>query len=130
MWQPFNLQKAITGEPIFTRKGIAIQEWHYFESVTTTHWSVFAVVDGQVTAYTKEGRFNSSESPTKDSPLDLMMKAPIIEKWMNLYHKGDKLYLGMHFNTEEEAKWAYTTDNDCYKKEYLYIKTIKIDNLP
>jgi hypothetical protein len=129
MWQPFNLQKAIAGDAIYTRDGNEVTEWHYYKSATTD-WSIFAVVKGQVTAYTKEGRFNTSNSPTKDNPLDLMMKAPIIEKWMNLYHKGDKLYLGMHFNTEEEAKWAYTTDNDCYKKEYLYIKTIKIDNLP
>jgi hypothetical protein len=125
----FDLNKAIAGEPIFTRDGRRVTEWHYFKGVMT-EWSVFAMVNGQVNAYTKDGRFNPSHSPTKDSPLDLVMKAPIIEKWINVYHKSDKLYLGMHFNTEGEAKWAYTTDADCYKKEYLYIKTIKIDSLP
>jgi len=125
----FDLNKAIAGEPIFTRSGLPVQEFHYFEEVTT-EWSVFAVVDGTVNAYTKDGRFNPSQSPTKDSPLDLMMKRPFMEKWINVYHRGDKLYLGRQFNTEVEAKWAYNTDADCYKKEYLYIKTIKIDSLP
>ena len=125
MWKPFNLQKATAGDAIYTRDGNEITEWHYFKSAKTD-WVIFAVVKGQVTAYTKEGKFS-----TKDTdPLDLVMKAPIMEKWVNVYHFGDRLFLGIQFNSEEEAKWAYTTDNDCYTKEYLYIKTIKIDNLP
>jgi hypothetical protein len=122
----FNFEKALEGEPIFTRDGRAVTEWVYFKGVTT-EWSIVAVVGGQVTSYTKNGRF----STTHKNPLDLVMKGPIIiEKWVNVYHFGDRLFLGVQFNSEEEAKWAYTTDNDCYTKEYLYIKTIKIDNQP
>ena len=123
---PFSLQKALEGEPILTRDGRAVTEWHYFKSVTT-EWSVFAVLDGQVTAYTKDGRF----STTHKNPLDLVMKGQmIIEEWINVYHYSGRLYLGNRFDSEMEAKDAYTNDKDCYKPEYLYIKTIKLDNQP
>ena len=127
MFKAFDLEKALEGEPIFTRDGRLVTEWVYFKGVTT-EWSIVAVVGGQVTSYTKHGRF----STTHKNPLDLVMKGQIIEKWMNVYHKiGDNpLYLGMHFDTEEEAKSAYTADKDCYNKEFIYIKTIKVDNQP
>jgi hypothetical protein len=121
----FNLKKALAGEPVFTRDGRQVTELHYFESATT-EWVLFAVVKGEVTGYLKNGKY----SPTHNSPKDLMMKAPIIEKWINVYHLGDKIFLGMQFDSEEEAKNAYTTDSDCYRKQFLYIKTIKVDNWP
>jgi hypothetical protein len=121
----FNLKKALAGEPVFTRDGRQVTEFHYFESATS-EWVLFAVVKGEVTAYTKNGKYSN----THKSPKDLMMKAPIIETWINVYHLGNNIYLGMQFDSEEEAKNAYTTDSDCYKKQFLYIKTIKVDNLP
>ena len=119
----FNLQEALSGKPIITRDGRKITEIHYLMTTTEDNTKLIAVVDGYVLGYSIDGRHNS---PKLDSPSDLFMDEPVVEKWFNVYRhtlKGTEISVGEGYYTYEEAiKMGGRLDN--------YIKTIKIDNKP
>lgn len=119
----FNLQEALSGKPIITRDGRKVSEIHYLMTTTEDNTKLIAVVDGYVSGHSIDGRHNS---PKLDSPSDLFMDEPVVEKWFNVYRhtlRGKEITVGEGYYTYEEAiKMGARLDN--------YIKTIKIDNKP
>ncbi|MCE5180581.1 MAG: hypothetical protein LLG15_02150 [Betaproteobacteria bacterium] len=52
--KPFNLEKALAGEPVVTRDGIPVTDFHYFEREKSV-FKVCALVDGIVERFTADG---------------------------------------------------------------------------
>lgn len=55
----FNLTDWQNGEPVVTRDGRKVSELHYFQTALFDKYNVLAVVDGNIEAFTIEGKFYS-----------------------------------------------------------------------
>jgi hypothetical protein len=117
--KPFNLEKVLKGAPVVTRDGRKVTEIYCFKTTESTY-TVYACIDGKVYPYVQNGKY--FDSPI-ESENDLFMSSPNIEVWINLYYYEDVLTPSRCFRTFEEALAGVTNTK-------LYVKTIKIDNLP
>lgn len=99
--KPFNLQKALAGEPVVTRDGRKINDLHYFYTLTRD-CKLYGVINNSIMAWTNEGHWLSTGV---EQPEDLFMADK--ERWANLYWDdiSFKAYIGdTIYSTEEEAK--------------------------
>ena len=82
--KPFNLEKALAGEPVVTRDGRQVTDIAIFNSLNDER-NTFAVIDGQFYQFTKNGKYSRYEN--MDYCLDLFMTPKIIKKsgWLNVY---------------------------------------------
>jgi hypothetical protein len=69
--KPFNLKKALAGEPVVTRNGLRVSEIHLFETYRNNH-PVVAVVENELTRFNLDGKYWLRD--TSDSTNDLFMK--------------------------------------------------------
>lgn len=121
---PFDLEKALEGEPVITRDGMPILEIFYSKTLEKKgDQSVMAVADDGKTFHEKDGTFYPKKIP---SDYDLFMAPkPKKFKWVNLYRatneNGITVYLGdFEHNTEKEA-WEASSYSSSY------IKTISFE---
>jgi hypothetical protein len=119
--KPFDLEKALAGEPVVTRDGQKIIDIHYFKYVKTKFPLVVHIENNSsVDHYTIKGKWTED---FENEELDLFMYEPLIEMWVNLYQSGNEISIGALYKTEELAK------QEVYIKDGItYIKTIKITN--
>lgn len=86
--KPFNLERALAGDPLITRKGFPVTEFNYFKTANITEdkdTDVFGFVAyGRVCTANIEGRIINSRY---DHPLDLFM-APIKKTYSVLVFKN------------------------------------------
>jgi len=99
--KPFNLEKALAGEPVVTRNGEPVSEVHYFETVTR-QYKVFAVVTGEVQSYTESGRYTLRV----EHAFDLFMAPVKRVGWVNIYSDRSCLLI---YDSEDEAKRERTS---------------------
>jgi hypothetical protein len=84
--KPFDLEKALAGEPVVTRTGMVVKELIRFK--TLNDWSVFAVVGNCVIQCNDNGQYSDCEH----NSLDLFMaEKPKVKKegWVNVYSAGN-----------------------------------------
>ena len=55
--KPFDLEKALAGEPVVTGAGEPVTDLHYF-STAVSKYKVYATVEGRVHSYTETGSYN------------------------------------------------------------------------
>jgi hypothetical protein len=67
--KPFDLKAAKRGEPLVTRAGKKVEEFHHFESCRDTEYACIAVIDGERESFNIEGRFHRGV----ESEADLLM---------------------------------------------------------
>lgn len=97
---PFDLQKALAGDPVVTRGGRPVSQLIKFE--VSGPYCVHGVINDSVKTFTVDGRFNIR----MESGDDLFMKPKTEKVWANIYltqpqnHSG----LAVFFNDEETAK--------------------------
>jgi hypothetical protein len=116
--KPFDLEKALAGEPVVTRSGSEVLDIAYFPNKEGIY-KVCAIIDGDTEWYTTDGNYYQDKT---ESYSDLFIKEPLIESWVNLYQSGSEIITGASYKTEELAKQMIkSTTVD-------YIKTIKITN--
>ena len=110
--KPFDLERALAGDEVVTREGLAVTEIHYFKHVNSVY-EVYVAVGGLVYACTKEGLYTF---PVEDR-FDLFMapKTKKCEAWANVYNWGIS---GVNYNTKSKA--IDNAGKGC-------IKTIKIE---
>lgn len=121
--KPFDLQKALAGEPVVTDKG------HYatyrFTAVNDAikHHHVFTYTDDKerewVTVVNNEG-LSSDTGSWITNPAALFM-APVKKTvWVNLYDWDGKIAVGKSetYESEEEAKKAAGTGTSAYLGTY------------
>jgi hypothetical protein len=114
--KPFNLNKALLGEPVVTRDGDKVTEIHNF-STRHGEMTVFAIIEGGFLTFNKNGKHYSEIS---DSDFDLFMAEP--ETWINVYYSKiqDKIWNSVKYNSERQAKENIVTTNSSY------LTTVKI----
>ena len=80
--KPFNLEKALAGDPVVTREGQQVTEIFLCKTANKTESSVVFVCNGKVYATTVNGNFDGFASS-----LDLFMAPKIVKKsgWLNVY---------------------------------------------
>lgn len=83
--KPFDLQRAIAGDPLVTRGGITARFVAHVPECDHSY-RVIAIVegDGATTAYGEDGRMWRGE----DRHYDLMMAPKKRTVWVNLYRRG------------------------------------------
>jgi hypothetical protein len=116
--RPFNLEKALAGEPVITRDKRKVTELYLFKTVNDSDQEpLHAVIDGDVSFFTESGRHNFKV----DSDKDLFMAPKLITFWANVYETYEEhLFIQQEkFDTEEEAKNAIFN-------RYKFLKTIAI----
>lgn len=114
--KPFNLEKALAGEPVLTRDGRAVTQLHKFNIEKA--YPLRAVLDGEVVAFAIDG----ASSLLGESSLDLFMAEP--ERWVNVYwNDRHGIYNGAIYNSEEQAKQE---KKDGLLNSDIYQTTIKI----
>jgi hypothetical protein len=101
--KPFDLEKALAGEPVVTRDGRVVKELIRFK--TLNDWSVFAVVGNCVIQCNDNGQHSDCEH----NSLDLFMaEKPKVKKegWVNLYVFDGIIKVGSQiFHFEHDAKF-------------------------
>ena len=117
--KPFDLEKALAGEPVVTRDGQEVTQLKKFD---VDGEPLVGVHDGTIETWEIDGSYINH---TQESLLDLFM-APV-EKvvWVNVYEKdGGRITLGNFYNTEDAA----TGGKDCFASKYLgaFPLTIKL----
>ncbi len=103
--QPFNLETALKHpEWVYFRNGEKPLEWHWFK---TAQWQIVSIspkreiqVNYENGAYHYDDEIDAYFNP--NSPYDLILRVPFVEKWANLYDN----FAYLLYNTKEEA--------DCY----------------
>jgi hypothetical protein len=109
--KPFDLQKALAGEPVVTRDGDKVTEIHNF-STRHGEFTVFAIIEGGFLTFNKNGKHHAEFI---DDDFDLFMAEP--EQWINLFYNPTQnlVWLGVNrYKTEEEAK-EHLTDHKWYQ---------------
>lgn len=99
--QPFNLERALAGDPVQTKDGKPVTQLVLFNEVDD-NYPIRAVIDGCIHSITVCGKFWGNNS---ESGMDLFMAPVKREGWVNIYHDtfiGD--YSGRVHKSEEKAK--------------------------
>jgi len=98
--KPFNLEKALAGEPVVTRDGTKVTEIHNF-STRHGEMTVFAIIEGSFLTFSKSGKHYST---IVDSEFDLFMADT--EKWVNVYYNKEKdlAFCSETYESEIEAR--------------------------
>lgn len=114
---PFDLEKAINGEPLITRDGRNVDEFYYFKT-SKSNQPLKAVINGTIYEYSLDGKYVTEIICNHD----LFMKPKVLKCWVNIFSDGKKIWIGgAHWDNEKDAKCFAENINN-------YIKTIRITN--
>lgn len=115
--KPFNLEKALAGDPVICRNGKKVDELHYFKSadIKDDCQCIVTVIDTVIRAARKTGLRNSFGKGEDDE--DLFMAPTTKKYYVNVYKYDDgHIYLGV-----------LKDDKPCPKSKSNYIKTIEFE---
>ena len=115
--KPFNLERAIAGDPVQTKNRKPVSQLTVFESIDK--YSVIGVVDGEICYWDEWG--NSSRTFVPE--YQLVMTPEKKTGWLNLYEWEDGQRAGIVYNSEEEA----IEETKIFYKYKTFIKTIRIE---
>ena len=133
--KPFDLEKALAGDPVVTRDGRPVMQLTLFEG-TDTDYCLYGVAGGTLLNWRKTGitdpeDYLEEEHYIKDSMSDLFM-APR-EVWVIVLEHTIKDMIstyGTTFKTEEEAHKqvnVITKGDICNSFNKIYIRRITLD---
>jgi hypothetical protein len=95
--KPFDLERALAGDPVVTRYGKPVTQLTKFD-IYGTH-VLRGVLDGQLVGWLENGCYYASG----EWPCDLFMAPKKRTVWVNLYGNGQRCYW---YECEEEADYA------------------------
>jgi hypothetical protein len=97
--KPFDLVRALAGEPVVTRNGKKVDELHYFETARGEH-PLIVGFDGQLWGYTVKG----TRTYPSESPYDLFMAPKKRTVWVNIWNiQGRRELTGYVHDSQERA---------------------------
>lgn len=118
--EPFNLERALAGEPVCTRDGREVKQLTYFKE-SDELFPIYGILDGELHCWNTNGSFNNFPIFSKE---DLFMKSKVVEAFFNVYLSDGQVWVGINnYLTLEDAV------NNGRDNEY-YIKTIRVTNEP
>ena len=99
--KPFDLEKALAGEPVVSKEGRKVIQLHYFPNIKS-NFKVMVQLENAfgVDTFTIHGKYSDGIS----SQLDLVMAEP--ERWVNVYYSKaqDNVWASQFYESESEAK--------------------------
>jgi hypothetical protein len=96
--KPFDLEKALAGEPVVTRDGRAVAQLTKFDCISND--PVWGVINGYLKSFRLDGSYLNSPSS-----YDLFIAEP--ERWVNVYWDEEKNYgfiSSVIYSSEAEAR--------------------------
>lgn len=114
--KPFNLEKALAGDPVVTRDGKKVTEIVHLKTVSPSR-SVIFVADGYAYETGEDGRFFYGF--TAESVNDVFMAPKIVKKegWINIYN--DSYLANRIYPSKEEADFFQSQERvACIKIEW------------
>jgi hypothetical protein len=103
--KPFNLEKALAGDPVITRDGRKVTDIHYFKAKDLDTPVIAEIDNTNLKFYTNDGKYyHKFYYQNNDSHYDLFM-APVIKTyWVNIYkHSNGTILQSSVFNCKEDA---------------------------
>lgn len=97
--KPFDLTRALAGDPVITRDGRQVTELHHFKTAKNQNNGVFAIIDGEAFTFDYNGKYLAISSHI----MDLFMAPKKRTIWVNVYGK----YAYCH-ETKEIADIAFS----------------------
>lgn len=87
--KPFDLEKALAGEPVVTRDGRPVTQVTKFDAPNDPN-PVIAVIDGDTQSFTLTGAYYSQ---SREHQYDLFMATKTVKKegWVNLYKANNEI---------------------------------------
>jgi hypothetical protein len=79
--KPFDLEQALSGKPVVTRRGVEATQLHLFNIVGI--YKLFAVVEGEIIQCTIQGEFREDH----ETGWDLFMASESKFLWINLWQQ-------------------------------------------
>ena len=106
-YEPFDLARAQAGEPIMTRGGLNVIEWHYFQNLKDK-FPIAALIEGdsEFGAYTLNGLYDGigfSQNTLVMKPKAPVLRYCVIEMYPTNFPEDDLKIRGK-FPTIEEAE--------------------------
>ena len=98
--KPFNLERALAGDPVVTRSGEEVESFHLVDANINYPLVVYIKGYMEIEEFTKKGSFYSYE---KDSDKDLFMAQVKKEGWVNLYYDTSIYGTNCIYKTKQEA---------------------------
>lgn len=94
--KPFDLERALAGDPVVTRDGRPVTQLTHFKDVEYGSESLCGVVCGSLEKWMSDGRYYLAGT----SGTDLFMAPKKRTVWVNLYGNGHR---GYWYDSEKEA---------------------------
>jgi hypothetical protein len=97
--KPFDLQKALAGEPVVTKNGQSVSQLTLF-SLTKDDYCIYGVIEGRIQRWTLIGQYDFNH---KNHDLDLFIGER--EQWVNIHFnaKPQRFFGGLIYESEADA---------------------------
>jgi hypothetical protein len=118
--KPFNLEKALAGEPVVTRDGKPVTQLVMFEAIEEDGYVLYGVLNNKLLNFLDSGKYQKSIT---DDPKDLFMAEP--EQWVNVYYNKEKGEGWVGLGSYASEKEAIERKND-FEGLVYYQATIQI----
>jgi hypothetical protein len=100
--RPFNLERALAGDPVITEKGLLVTQIHLFKDVVN-QWPLVGVVGKSMEWWDLKG-----EHSVLNAGMNLFMAPAKRQEWVNIYNDKNfqcSYYLGKRtYESENEAR--------------------------
>jgi len=103
----FNLDRALAGDPVITRMGIAVSQFVLF-NLTKSSFPLHGVFEDGVNCWTIHGRYGIDG----DHDFDLFMAPVKKQEWINIYNHG--------FGNYQTGACVYTSQELAIRSKDLY----------
>ena len=97
--KPFDLNRAIAGDPIETRCGVPIEFVAYATGIQGA-FKVIGIMAGSIKTWRMDGTYSFDVGI---SEFDLVMKPILVKKWINIYKLSDGEYETILYDNGKEA---------------------------
>jgi len=104
--KPFDLEKALAGEPVVTRDGRTVQEVIAFKT-PSSKYPVMVLIEGAITGRGRNGRFFMNSDTPHSGDLFMLGKETIV--YVNLYQYPNSnlpIFAGTYVSKEEAERFA------------------------
>lgn len=104
--KPFNLEKALAGDPVVTRKGYKVTSLKHYPEADQDGFCISAIIHTQDEVEVETFKINGTfYFRTSENEYDLFMGES--EKWVNIYYNPEKkeCWAGRVYTIESEARF-------------------------
>ena len=98
--KPFDLKKALAGEPVVTKDGRPVSQLIKFEALVEDGYVLYGVVNNKILNFLDSGKYDRT---FESHSLDLFMAEP--ERWVNIHFdpKDGHIFYGVVYQSENDA---------------------------